>query len=142
MFDNVWVGDWFGSLEGCPKGKGFVKWAGVLDLTNEMPRLNASVADDYLNIPCWDGTPARTVEIRKAVDQLQKWMKKGPVLIHCAFGKGRSATICVALVLALGKAKTVEEAVAFVRKGRPQIKVNKLMRSVLDVYLANLGKDN
>ena len=138
------MGDWFGSLDVCPKGKNGEpqKWAGVLDLTNEMPRLNPAAADGYLNIQCWDGTPARTVEIRQAVDQLQKWMKKGPVLIHCAFGKGRSATLCVALVLAVGKAKTVDDAIAFVKKSRPQIRINKIMRSVLDVYFANLGKAN
>eukprot|EP01027_Heterolobosea_sp_BB2_P017327 GEZU01024559.1.p1 GENE.GEZU01024559.1~~GEZU01024559.1.p1 ORF type:complete len:266 (-),score=67.44 GEZU01024559.1:37-834(-) len=47
-------------------------------------------------------------------------LKEGKnVVVHCNGGKGRAATVCVCVLLALGVVSNAEEAIAVVRKTRP-----------------------
>ena len=46
---------------------------------------------------------------------------RGVVYIHCKIGYSRSAAVVCAWVLATGRAGTVAEAVAVVRRARPQV---------------------
>ncbi|KAH3760718.1 hypothetical protein Pelo_7463 [Pelomyxa schiedti] len=55
----------------------------VLDLTCELPSIHRF--GNYLNIPTWDGTAANK-----------------PVLIHCCYGIGRSATVACAVLIKCG----------------------------------------
>lgn len=47
------------------------------------------------------------------------------VFIHCAFGRGRSALVACAVVLAVGRARTAEEAVALVKAARPAVSIRR-----------------
>ena len=82
----------------------------------------------YLCIPSWDATCAWPSELDEAAAFLQTEAAKGPVLVHCASGKGRSVSMfCVAMVAA-GKFATIEEAHAACKAKR---KVANIMKSPL-----------
>ncbi|KAL3481613.1 protein-tyrosine phosphatase-like protein [Aspergillus californicus] len=59
----------------------------------------------------------------------------GSVLVHCAMGKSRSATICIAYLLHHQRsALTPQSALAFLRESRPLCEPNPGFMKQLDVY--------
>ena len=101
---DVYVGDYYSSFE---KGQ---RWAAIVDVTNELPRLG--VTERYLNIPSWDGTPPSASEIQLAVQFIKD--SRGPVLVHCAHGKGRSVTVVVAYLKATKICDSIEDGIKMV----------------------------
>jgi len=76
-------------------------WGGVIDLTSEFPESCINDTQAYLLIPLWDGVPPTPAQLEEAANFAVEAHKKGPVLIHCAHGRGRSTTtMCAALVKA------------------------------------------
>ena len=75
IYTGVFLGDYYSSF--MPKNK----WAGIVDVTNELPRIAES--GSYLNVPSWDGCPPPVENIQKAVEFILLCEK--PVLIHCAY---------------------------------------------------------
>ena len=89
---------------------------------------NISPGGSYLCIPSWDATCAWPEELDTACAFLEDKAKKGPVLVHCASGKGRSVSmICAALVHA-GKFDSLEAAHAACKEKR---KVSNIFTSPL-----------
>eukprot|EP00808_Paulinella_micropora_P021452 g27001.t1 len=86
-----------------------VRWAGVLDLTCELPRSQSlhiapaagSSKSNYLNLPLWDCNAPDPGMIRVGVDFLLEARGHGPVLVHCMNGRGRSVCVLVAALMAL-----------------------------------------
>jgi hypothetical protein len=74
IYTSVYLGDYYSSFMSKHK------WASIVDVTNELPRLGLS--KNYLNVPSWDGCPPPVQYIEKAVDFILSCEK--PVLIHCA----------------------------------------------------------
>jgi len=108
------------------------KWKAILDLTTEFPELGR--AENYLNIPVWDGNPPSIHDIQKGADFLVQNSKDGPVLCHCAFGIGRSTTLmCAALVLA-GKANDYVDALVLIKQRRGIVRLNNKMRTALQQW--------
>ena len=101
---DVYVGDYFSSF------RSPMKWATVVDVTNELPRL--SNCRNYLNVQSWDGVPPSVEDIRTAVKFITDCEK--PVLVHCAHGKGRSVTVVCAYLVAAQVCKSIGEAIAMV----------------------------
>jgi hypothetical protein len=96
--------------------------------TSELERLGAKSLSHHLalhgiawhQLPVVDfGVPtvAVTAQWRRLIPALTQTLQSGPVLIHCAHGKGRSGTLAATLFKAWGW--TSEEAVAHVRQHRP-----------------------
>lgn len=65
--------------------------------------------------------------------------RRGPMLVHCASGHGRSATIAAAVGLARGEFSDPEQAEATMRVGRPTIRLNRLQRERLQAWFARYG---
>lgn len=95
----------------------------VLNLCWEFPRLSGIDREPGIataHVPILDGAPPSDAQFQKAVEHVSRWRAEGRcVLIHCAQGHGRTATITAAVLLRLGLASDVEEALAMVRAARP-----------------------
>jgi hypothetical protein len=97
----------------------------VLDLTCEFDEpAFARRLPAYTVIPLLDSTAPSAEELAAAVRWCREQSEHGGVYIHCAAGRGRSATVVAALGIDLGHARDAEEAVALVRSRRPTIAPN------------------
>jgi hypothetical protein len=93
--------------------------------------------DDYYTAPIGDHFDAAVVFAHACLVRQQRRRKQpGGVLIHCAAGVSRSASIAAALVLALGAADTGEAAINLVAASRTGTCPNPGFRATLDRYLA------
>lgn len=106
-----------------------MKWGGVIDLTSEFPEACINHTNAYLLIPLWDGVPPTPSQLEKAANFAVEAHKTGPVLIHCAHGRGRSTTtMCAALVRA-GLFPTWKEAFEKgIKPARSVCKLNSAMK--------------
>ncbi|MEK7269775.1 MAG: hypothetical protein AAB215_02405 [Planctomycetota bacterium] len=125
---GLWVGAW--PRRGAP---GFAQ----LDLTAEMPRRGEAAR--YRCIPMLDGAAPRPEAYREAVTQAVAWRREGlDVLVHCAYGHGRSVAVVVGVLLAEGIADDLPSAQAMVQRVRPRARMSPAQRSFLSRNLAQL----
>mmetsp|Transcript_15029 Transcript_15029/g.42768 ORF Transcript_15029/g.42768 Transcript_15029/m.42768 type:complete len:241 (-) Transcript_15029:231-953(-) len=106
----------------------------VVDVTAEF-----SVADfvprqyEYIACPSFDTmTPSSFATIHNAVESMLK--KNDPILVHCAFGHGRSAMVAAAYLIRKGVAKDRLEAVRMMQQHRPRVHLNRMQAAKLDAY--------
>ncbi|OMJ76878.1 hypothetical protein SteCoe_23649 [Stentor coeruleus] len=90
--------------------------------TEDNPQVESSVR--ILKIPIKGG---KSTDIRPVVEQALKYIHSAVsasenVLVHCKFGKNRSASIVIAYLMA-SKGITYIEAERFVKKKRPIVKI-------------------
>lgn len=98
----------------------------VVDLTAEFSETPLfRKIPGYVLIPVLDATAPSLEQLHKAAEHLREWLPQGRVYVHCALGHGRSATVIAAFLLAAGLARSVEEAVAFIREKRSGIDLNR-----------------
>ena len=110
------------------------RWAGVLDLTVELPERCLDLCDDYLLVRCWDGAPPHLQDLERAATFCAAARRRGPVLVHCAHGRGRSTTaMCAALVRA-GVDRDWRGAFERCRRARPCVRLNTRMRAALEAW--------
>ena len=95
-----------------------VDWAAVLDLTSEftVATLKAPI-QKYL--PVMDLTPPKPQTLVRAVRWLERAQGQGNVLVHCALGLSRSASVVVCWLVWRGHADNVQSAVKLVNGIRP-----------------------
>lgn len=114
-------GVWVGRAPG--PGAAF---ATVVDLTAEMP------VSARHHIPMLDLTVPRTEQIAVAVQAILQ--AERPVLVCCALGYSRSATVAAAWLFAAGHATTAEAAIAKVRQTRPHVVMGKEAEQRVQAY--------
>jgi membrane-associated phospholipid phosphatase len=108
---NVWLGPFPRPLV---KQMG-VQWKGVLDLTTEFSASHLTpVLSKY--VPVLDLTPPTPTVLVKAVRWLDYAQEHGNVLVHCALGLSRSASVVVCWLLWRGYANNVQQAVAIINQ--------------------------
>jgi hypothetical protein len=123
---GLWVGGW--PRHGTPG-------LHQLDLTAELPL--RPVGATYVNIPLLDGAPPRADRFAAAVAQVVAWHRAGaPVLVHCAYGHGRSVAVLVAAMVELGLSPRWEDAHAEVRALRPGARLTAAQRAVVAAHCA------
>mmetsp|Transcript_20338 Transcript_20338/g.81297 ORF Transcript_20338/g.81297 Transcript_20338/m.81297 type:complete len:266 (-) Transcript_20338:2896-3693(-) len=114
------------------------RFAGVVDLTCELPERLRGATDSYKLVAVWDGTPPSPERIDDAaafcVDARAKHNGAGHVLVHCAHGRGRSTTVFVAALVKAGKFDDWRDAFAACKRRRPCVKLNRAMRDALDAW--------
>jgi hypothetical protein len=93
----------------------------ILNLCAEFPPLSSKQSGLIVaHVPILDGTAPVERQFLAALELLAKWYAEGQViLIHCAQGHGRSATIAAALLCRLGQAADADKALAMIRTVRP-----------------------
>lgn len=116
---GLWVGGW--PRKGAP---GLAQ----LDLTAELPRRGDAAR--YRAIPMLDGATPRPEDWEAAVEQAIAWRREGlDVLVHCAYGHGRSVAVVVGVLVREGHAPHAEAAVEMVTKVRPRARMSPGQRS-------------
>ncbi len=110
----------------------------VLNLCWEFPRLSGVDGEpgiETARVPILDGSPPSDRQFREAVEWCARWRAEGrSVLIHCAQGHGRTATVTAAILLKLGLASDVQEALSLVRRARPLAKPSSRQKAALIRY--------
>jgi hypothetical protein len=86
-------------------------------------------AAPYLATSVLDGALPRLGEYLELVDRLA--MVEGEMLLHCAAGHGRSATVAAGVLLRRGVVGTAEEAVAVLDHARPTADLSEHQREMV-----------
>lgn len=159
---TLYVGRWFDS-EGLlnPVAQGI--YIGRLPFPAERGQLRDAGVQSVLNL-CWefrrdlgidrepgleiaqvsilDGAAPTDEQFQTAVQIVAEWRAAGRcVLIHCAQGHGRTATITAAVMVQLGLAPGVEEALSEVRAARPFAYPSREQKAALIRYLRSRNHD-
>lgn len=94
-------------------------FATVIDLCAELPALRP--AGHRITLPVLDLIPLSPAERDRAAAAIEAARARGPVLVCCALGCGRSAAAVVAWLVATGRAPNAEAALQRLRTIRPRI---------------------
>jgi rhodanese-related sulfurtransferase len=111
----------------------------VLDLTAEFPTLPTVRRSRYVNTPLLDGHAPTPEMLGEAVAWIRARPKDTAVLIHCAVGYQRSATVAAAYLLAAGLAESAEAAEATLQTLRPGVRLTAGQREALAAFAAGLS---
>ncbi|WP_348945946.1 phosphatase PAP2/dual specificity phosphatase family protein [Chitinibacter sp. FCG-7] len=109
--EGVWLG--------ASTAAGDPRFAAVLDLCAEIPR-QVHPAAAYINLPRLDLLPPNADEIAQGVAAIESLRDRttGPLLVHCALGFSRSATVIAAWLVQTGRASDIAAAIAHLRQLR------------------------
>jgi hypothetical protein len=110
----------------------------VIDLCAELPASRGVVAHRrYLALPTLDASAPSIEAFREGVEAILAC--DGPVLVHCAFGHGRSAAVATAAVMRREGISSIEIAEASLHARRPGIQLNRDQREAIARYLASIA---
>ena len=116
--------------------------AGVVDLCCEFAPSGVVVGvpdEDYLPLPALDGTAPALADTSSAVDWIERRLAQNrKVLVHCAAGHGRSATIVACLLIRRRLATDAETAIRLMRAARPLVSLNRTQRALVARYAQSL----
>ena len=128
--DQVVEGVWLGRV---PSAREAAPFAAVLDLSAELPvRLPGKT---YRNLPLLDLVAPDSEACRQGAELIEQLRQQGPLLVCCALGYSRSATLVAAWLLHSGRADSVEQAIAMIRAARPRIVLGDAQRKALQGLL-------
>ena len=112
--DDVWLGRMPTATDLDQRG-----FAAIVDMTCELSLDPCGRA--YVNLPVLDLTlPDREI-LRSAAESIERVRGTGRVLVCCALGVTRSATAVAGWLVATGRARDADTALARIRAVRPQI---------------------
>jgi protein-tyrosine phosphatase len=122
-----------------------VGWQAVLDLAAEFAEVRRlQRLPNYRSLPVLDATAPTWEHLHVAVEWLRQQVARGPVLVHCALGHGRSVTVVVAYLLTAGRAPTLQEGLTWLRSQRRGVGLHSCQRNLLRRYeqtlLGNQGQ--
>ncbi len=95
-----------------------LRFAGILDLAAEFPRIPLA-AESYCSLPLLDGLPVSAQDLALARAWLAENCPRGPTLVHCALGHGRTGSIVLAYLLLEEQFADATEGLKRLRKLRP-----------------------
>ena len=96
---------------------------GVLDLAAELDEVRAFTRLRYRSLPVLDLTAPTLEQLDEGVRFIRSASRRGIVYVHCKIGYSRTAAVAAAYLLATGRARTTDEALAILRRTRPSIVV-------------------
>jgi protein-tyrosine phosphatase len=104
----------------------------VVDLSAELPFL--APVRHYQNIPMLDLVAARPEDVEEGCLAIEAAQRRGTVLVCCALGFSRSATVAAAWLIRSGQARSVEEAIAKIRAARPPVVLGSIHTHALQAW--------
>jgi protein-tyrosine phosphatase len=117
-FDHIADDVWLGRMPTPPElDRG--AFTAIVDMTCELP-IDPS-GRDYVNLPVLDLTLPDSDTLRAAAEAIERLRGNGRVLVCCALGVTRSAIAVAGWLVATGRARDAETALARVSEARPQI---------------------
>ncbi|WP_159566494.1 phosphatase PAP2/dual specificity phosphatase family protein [Budvicia diplopodorum] len=93
----------------------------VLDMTSEWQQSRYTTCLSYRACPQLDLLAPDIEELQQSVLALNQLRQQGPVLVHCALGLSRSATVVAAWLIQQGYAADVSSAINMIRRARPAV---------------------
>ncbi|KAH7415042.1 hypothetical protein KP509_14G024600 [Ceratopteris richardii] len=135
--EGLYVGGWPFQPSDVPPGS-----PAIIDCTCELPRSECVRGLPYLCIPTWDSRAPLVKDIQRAVVWARdvRQQENRPVLVHCAFGHGRSVTVMCALLVALGVVDNWKAAIELIKDCRPKVHVNQIQQKVLEEWVKQYYK--
>ncbi len=107
----------------------------VIDVCAELPewrRITADPSIKYLSLPVPDNCAPSPKQAEAAVAFAREQMKEGRnVLVHCAYGHGRSAAAAAMILIDSGQAGSPDEALKSLRKARKAVDLSANQREAL-----------
>ena len=101
----------------------------IVDLTSEFPGMRPKGVE-YVCLPTLDGSAPNDLEAARAlVERIRS--HRGAVYVHCAAGHGRSVAIVASVLVAERRAKSMEEALAMIRRVRPAVGLSRSQRALV-----------
>lgn len=118
------------------EAKSFIGLA-VLDLASEFTETRAfRTGEHYLSLPVLDATPPTADQFTQAVGWIAEQLPHRTVLVHCALGHGRSASLVIAYLLHSGSVASVRDGLRLVRGLRPGVGLSPPQRRALEAWHA------
>lgn len=88
--------------------------------------------DNRVHSPIVDNATNQEESIQKSIEHVVHAYNEGKkVYFHCQGGSNRTGTVAIGTLLAIGEAKTIEEAEQKAKKARPKINVKPEMKEAL-----------
>ncbi len=128
--DEVEPGIWLGRIPAPGQAEQF---QAQLDLCAELPA--SAQANAYHALPLLDLCVPSPAACREAAQAIEALRSHGSLLVYCALGYSRSATAVAAWLLHSGRCKTVPEALAQLRRARPQVVLSNAHQQALQGML-------
>ncbi len=110
----------------------------VLDLSAELPESRILRRLRYCSIPVLDLTAPTSQQLGLMAQFIGAAVADGQVYVHCKIGYSRSAAAVAAYLLSRGDAQTVGEAMAIVRRARPEVLFSGATLQALETFLVDL----
>lgn len=108
----------------------------IFDLRAESPKEKSNY--NCIHSPIVDDAENQDESIKTSIKNVVNAYNEGKkVYFHCAGGSNRTGTVAVGTLLALGKAKTIEEAEEMAKSVRPIINVKPEMKDALKRIFPN-----
>jgi len=126
---QVWIGAKLGSRSANKTLRSGV--AAVLDLSAEFSEAKLFRKIHYRNIPILDLTAPTQAQLAEMGEFIGNHSRDGAVYVHCKIGYSRSAAAVAAYLIMSGKANTVKEAFAIIRRVRPSVVIRPEVISAL-----------
>lgn len=123
--DGIWLGARTGTV---PPGT-----ERIIDLTVEHARIGPEDVD-YILIPTLDGQRPDRTAVVAAIDKMLGDPR--PTYVHCFAGRGRSATVVAAYLIAAGVVQRVEEAESLLQERRPVVRLGSTQRALARTFEA------
>lgn len=102
----------------------------AFDLRAEAPK--EELPYNRVHSPIVDDADQQDESVKKSIDYVVNAYNEGKnVYFHCQGGSNRTGTVAIGTLLALGEAKTIEEAEEIAKAARPKINVKPEMKETL-----------
>lgn len=130
---------WLGAFPRNEVNKLGVVWFGVLNMTHEFGAAPIA-ASRRKYLPVLDLTPPKPATLVRAVRWLDEAQLSGNVLVHCALGVSRSASVVICWLIWRGLAADITQAAAMLQRAGNSVVLSAEHKQNIESALKSLGK--